>query len=50
MQNKKVLKIKIVFPEHPYFWGIPNGWPGIVVRELPVGKIISKCVMTKLEK
>jgi len=18
-------------PKHPYFWGIPNGWPGIVV-------------------
>jgi len=36
------------FPKHPYFCGSPNGWPGIVVRELD--KIISKCVFKKLEK
>jgi len=29
----KWCSFKTVFPKHPYFWGSPNGWSRIVVRE-----------------
>jgi len=37
----------MVFSKHPYFWGSPYDWPGIVLSEL--GQVISKYVIKKLD-